>query len=47
MKILKQYRAWEMKHWPKTTKWWDSLHPVERAIYRAIAIITLYEAIRL
>jgi hypothetical protein len=41
------YRSWELRMFPKTTRWWRGLVPAVRWAIRIIVILALVEAIRL
>lgn len=46
-RIIQQYRDWELRTFPRTTRWWRGLVPPVRWAIRIIVILALVEAIRL
>jgi len=44
--MVKWYMDWEIKHFPKITRWWRGLNPAIRWLFRGIAILAIIGALR-
>ena len=46
-KLYQTYRDWELRTFPRATRWWRGLLPAVRLVIRIIVTLALVEAIRL
>lgn len=46
-KLVKWYQDWELRNFPRVTRWWRGLVPPVRWAFRIIAVVLVVEAFRL